>query len=92
MVSVCMSLSFSSLNSSYHFFSSFLLFVIAIYILSKPKEVFKPKKQYGKVYEIANANEQRKVRASAVIKALAILRGGAKQAAFGTEVSPKCYY
>lgn len=31
----------------------------------------------------------KKERASAILKALAVLRGGAKQAAFGTDVSPK---
>ena len=55
----------------------------------KQKEVQVPTKKYGEVYEIANAKEQRAVRASALIKALAVLRGGAKQAAFGTDVSPK---
>jgi CRISPR-associated protein Cst2 len=55
----------------------------------KQKEVFKQTKKHGEVYEIANAKERRKERASAVIKALAVLRGGAKQAAFGTDVSPK---
>jgi CRISPR-associated protein Cst2 len=57
--------------------------------VTKQKEVFESKKEYGEVYEIANAKERRKERASAVIKALAVLRGGAKQAAFGTDVSPK---
>ena len=58
-------------------------------MVTKKKEVQEPTKKYGKVYEIANAKEQRAVRASALIKALAVLRGGAKQAAFGTDVSPK---
>jgi len=53
------------------------------------KEIFKQIKKYGKMYEIANAKEKRKERASALIKALAVLRGGAKQAAFETDVSPK---
>jgi len=43
----------------------------------------------GKVYETIDASEKRKVRASELLKALAHLRGGAKQAAFGTDVSPK---
>jgi CRISPR-associated protein Cst2 len=55
----------------------------------KQKEVFKQKKQHGQVYEIANAAETRKERASQLIKALAVLRGGSKQAAFATDVSPK---
>jgi CRISPR/Cas system-associated protein Cas7 (RAMP superfamily) len=53
------------------------------------KEIFKQIKKYGNMYEIANAKEKRKERASALIKALAVLRGGAKQAAFETDVSPK---
>lgn len=42
------------------------------------------------VYELSNASQSRKERASALIKALAVLRGGAKQAAFGTPVEPQC--
>ena len=53
------------------------------------KEIFKPVPRNGKMYEIADAKEKRKELASALIKALAVLRGGAKQAAFGTDVSPK---
>jgi CRISPR-associated protein Cst2 len=53
------------------------------------KEIFKQVREYGKMYEIADAKEKRKERASALINALAVLRGGAKQAAFGTDVSPK---
>ncbi|MGI0091740.1 MAG: DevR family CRISPR-associated autoregulator, partial [Nitrososphaerales archaeon] len=41
------------------------------------------------VYELTNAVESRKERASALIRALAVLRGGAKQAAFGTPVEPQ---
>jgi len=43
----------------------------------------------GQVYEMTNAKEKRKERASALLKALAVLRGGAKQAQFGTDTSPK---
>jgi len=43
----------------------------------------------GKVYEAIDAAEKRKERASELLKALAHLRGGAKQAAFGTDVAPK---
>jgi CRISPR-associated protein Cst2 len=43
----------------------------------------------GKIYEMTNAKTKRKERASELLKALAHLRGGAKQAAFGTDVSPK---
>jgi CRISPR-associated protein Cst2 len=58
-------------------------------MVTKKKEVQEPTKKYGKVYEIANAKKQRLDRASELIKALAVLRGGSKQAAFGTDVSPK---
>lgn len=40
-------------------------------------------------YELKNAEENRKVKASGLLKGLAYLRGGAKQAAFGADVSPK---
>ena len=53
------------------------------------KEVFTPKKKYGKVYELVDAAQTRRERATAVITSLAVLRGGAKQAAFETDVSPK---
>ncbi|MDR4507319.1 MAG: type I-B CRISPR-associated protein Cas7/Cst2/DevR [Candidatus Brocadiaceae bacterium] len=43
--------------------------------------------ELGKVYEVEP--NSRKDRASALLKALAVLRGGAKQAQFGTDVSPK---
>ena len=42
------------------------------------------------VYEVAGAAEVRRSRCGELLKALAVLRGGAKQAAFGTDVSPKC--
>lgn len=51
--------------------------------------VLKDHGERGKVYEMTNAPGTRKVRASAVFRALALLRGGAKQAQFGTDVSPK---
>lgn len=43
----------------------------------------------GKIFELENAAAERKRRAAAVISALAVLRGGAKQAAFGTPVDPQ---
>ena len=43
----------------------------------------------GQVYEMTNAEEARKERASALLNALAVMRGGAKQAQFGTDTSPK---
>jgi CRISPR-associated protein Cst2 len=53
------------------------------------KEHFKPIKKAGSVYELADVAQIRKERATALLKSLAVLRGGAKQAAFGTDVSPK---
>jgi len=43
----------------------------------------------GQVYEMTNAGEARRERAKALLNALAVLRGGAKQAQFGTDISPK---
>lgn len=40
-------------------------------------------------YELKNAKENRNRNASGLLKGLAYLRGGAKQAAFGADVSPK---
>jgi CRISPR-associated protein Cst2 len=45
--------------------------------------------QSGKIFELVDAAEKRRERASALLNALAHLRGGAKQAAFGTDVAPK---
>ena len=41
-------------------------------------------------YELTNSAQMRKDRATALLKSLVVLRGGAKQAAFGTDVAPKC--
>lgn len=43
----------------------------------------------AKRYELKNAEENRKANAKGLLKGLAFLRGGAKQAAFGADVSPK---
>lgn len=40
-------------------------------------------------YELKNAEQNRKRNAAGLLKGLAFLRGGAKQAAFGADVSPK---
>ncbi len=42
-----------------------------------------------KRYSLKNAKEIRKTHASGLLKGLAFLRGGAKQSAFGSDVSPK---
>ena len=47
------------------------------------------KKKQGDVYETANAVQQRKEITTAILKSLAVLRGGAKQERFGTDVAPK---
>lgn len=54
----------------------------------KEREVADEKKGW-KIYEIANLDEVKKQRAGELLKALSVLRGGAKQAAFGTDVAPK---
>jgi CRISPR-associated protein Cas7/Cst2/DevR subtype I-B len=51
--------------------------------------VVEDKGKLGKIYELTKAAASRKDRASALLKALAVLRGGAKQAQFGTDVAPK---
>jgi CRISPR-associated protein Cst2 len=43
----------------------------------------------GKIYEISDALVERNNRTAALIRSLVRLRGGAKQAAFATDVSPK---
>jgi len=43
----------------------------------------------GNIYEIIDAQKYRKERAAKLLESLSKLRGGAKQAAFGTDVSPK---
>jgi CRISPR-associated protein Cst2 len=56
----------------------------------KKGKIYTPVKNFGKVYELAsNLVQTRNERASAIINSLAVLRGGAKQAAFETDVSPK---
>lgn len=56
----------------------------------KPKkERFNVIRKTGSIYELTNAAQIRKERATALLRSLAVLRGGAKQAAFGTDVSPK---
>lgn len=52
------------------------------------KYASKLKAQDG-IFELIDAVDVRKERSGALLKALAVLRGGAKQAAFGTDVAPK---
>ncbi len=51
--------------------------------------VIRDEGKLGKVYEMTDAAERRKERAAALFRSLAILRGGAKQAQFGTDIAPK---
>ena len=46
-------------------------------------------KATGTIYVLKDAAVKRKERAIAIFNALSVLRGGAKQAAFGTDVAPK---
>jgi CRISPR/Cas system-associated protein Cas7 (RAMP superfamily) len=43
----------------------------------------------GKIFRLVNGNNVRRDRAADLFKALAVLRGGAKQAQFGTDIAPK---
>lgn len=57
---------------------------------SPPKlRIKEDKGKLGKIYELTNAANTRRERAAALVNALAVLRGGAKQAQFGTDVAPK---
>jgi CRISPR-associated protein Cst2 len=58
------------------------------FLKSKKIVVKKDEGKSGKIYEMIDAKTRRE-RAVALLKALSRLRGGAKQAAFGTDVSPK---
>lgn len=43
----------------------------------------------GRIFEMSDAQTKRKERASALLKSIVCMRGGSKQAAFGTDVAPK---
>lgn len=60
-------------------------------LLEKHSDRFNETTLYGKFkrYELKDGDKVRKERAAGLIKALGYLRGGAKQAAFGADVSPK---
>lgn len=59
------------------------------FLQNKKIVIKKDEGKSGKIYEMVDAEVKRKERAAALLKALSRLRGGAKQAAFGTDVSPK---
>lgn len=59
------------------------------FIKDKKIRVLKDEGQLGKIYEMTDAKEKRKERAGQLLRALSRLRGGAKQAQFATDVSPK---
>lgn len=61
-------------------------------LVEKHKDKFNESNLYGdkfKRYELKDALNIRKKHAAGLLKGLAFLRGGAKQAAFGADVSPK---
>lgn len=60
-------------------------------MLDKYKDVLEEQVIYGKFkrYILKNAEMVRKERAAGLLKGLVYLRGGAKQAAFGSDVAPK---
>ena len=61
-------------------------------LVEKHKDKFEESKIHGgkfKRYELKEGNTFRKQNASGLLKGLAFLRGGAKQSAFGSDVSPK---
>lgn len=53
------------------------------------KEYVESGKDEWVIYELMNVDAERKKRVGGLIRALSMLRGGAKQAAFGTDVTPK---
>ncbi len=59
------------------------------FLQNKQIKITKDLGKSGKIYEMTDAQTKRKERASALLKALACMRGGSKQAAFGTDVAPK---
>lgn len=58
-------------------------------LLEEEKIEITNEKEEGVIYSIKNLESVRNKRVSALFNALGVLRGGAKQAAFGTDVSPK---
>jgi CRISPR-associated protein Cst2 len=54
----------------------------------QPYSSFTQNGKIGRVYRLSD-NSERKKRAQILFKALAVLRGGAKQAQFGTDIAPK---
>lgn len=56
----------------------------------KIKEIrVEDEKKGWKLYSLTDAENEKKKRAGELLKALGVLRGGAKQAAFGTDIAPK---
>jgi CRISPR-associated protein Cst2 len=54
----------------------------------QPYSAFTRDGKLGRIYRLSDRSERKK-RAQALFKALAVLRGGAKQAQFGTDIAPK---
>lgn len=55
----------------------------------EPYKTLTQNRGLDRVYQLANRQKERKKRAADLFKALAVLRGGAKQAQFGTDIAPK---
>jgi len=51
--------------------------------------IVEDEKKGWKVYRLKNLDAEKDRRVSGILKSLSVLRGGAKQAAFGTDVTPK---
>lgn len=58
-------------------------------MIQEKKIQIKEKRKDGIIYELTDAKAKRRERTQAILKSLAVLRGGAKQAQFGTDVAPK---
>ena len=56
--------------------------------MQQPYSSFTQNGKVGRVYRLSD-HSARKKRAQTLFKALAVLRGGAKQAQFGTDIAPK---
>lgn len=58
-------------------------------MIQEKKIQIKEKRKEGIIYELTDASTKRRERTQAILKSLSVLRGGAKQAQFGTDVAPK---
>jgi len=63
--------------------------VIEDVTLLEPYSILSQKGSLGRIYRLKDGDKVRKLRAATLLNSLAVLRGGAKQAQFGTDVAPK---